>query len=244
MAGATGAARPAEPAGPAPLVFLAAGTIADAFDPYFAQAAAWLVAEGIACAAIDLPLHGANAVPGQPAELAGWAAAAQAGRDVADEYLPRARSVLDTLIQREDADPARIAVIGTSRAGYLGLRQLADDARIRCGVGYAPVTNLRALLEYRAVDPDGSNPLIDAAGLPAFADRLADRPVLLQIGDHDERVSTDDTIALARRISGFAHGAGRDSLVDLQVFGGAASHTTPPGAAAQSAQWLRAKLFG
>lgn len=225
-------------------MFLTAGTIADAFDPYFAQAVPWLLADGIACAAVDLPLHGANVVAGQPAELAGWAARAGAGQDVADEHLPRVRSVIDTLIERGDADPARIAVIGTSRAGYLSLRQLADDPRIRCAIGYAPVTNLRALSEYQQVDPDRANPLIDAASLSAFAGHLADRPVLLLIGDHDERVGTDDTIALARQISAVAHGAGRDSMVDLQVFGGPASHTTPAGAAGQSAVWLRAKLFG
>ena len=86
--------------------------------------------------------------------------------------------------------------------------------------------------------------LVERLTLERHAGDLAGRAVWLLIGDRDERVGTDQTIALARRITSAALQARRPALVELHVLPEPQGHTTPRWAwsCEQAADWIHRSL--
>ena len=104
---------------------------------------------------------------------------------------------------------------------------------------FAPVTNLMALREFH-----GATNTLHVAGLSllANAERLAGRSVWVTIGDRDERVSTDDAIAFARRATKVSLEKTEAADVTLLVLPEPKGHTTPEGAPDLAAAWIAEKL--
>jgi hypothetical protein len=120
-------------------------------------------------------------------------------------------------------------------------RRRRTAAALTVLAAYAPVTDLAVLREFRGAE---NSALVQSLALIRQVEKLAGRAVWIVIGDRDERVGSDDAIALARRITKAALAQGRDSRVDLHVVAEPCGHTTPAGAAAQSADWIRKQLEG
>jgi dienelactone hydrolase len=197
-----------KPSAPAPLLMVFATSLeAMTTAPVYSEVGRHLAQHGFISVTIDPPCHGADARAGEPGELQGWRARVEKGGDLIGEFNLRARSVLDHLIREGYADPNQIAACGNSRGGFLAYHFAAAEPRIKAVAGFSPVTNLPALREFEGMaQHEGTKKL----ALVEQATRLADRPVWLSIGNHDERVSTDDAITFARRVTA-AHQARPES---------------------------------
>jgi dienelactone hydrolase len=228
---------------PAPtLLILANSTAGTLGDPYFLQAGRLLSPQGYLCVSLDLPCHGEQQRDGEPEGLRGWRHRFDVGEPFLAEFVARASEVLEHLVQEHYTQPAKIAVTATSRGGFAALHLMASNARIKCAALICPVTNLAALEEFHTVRESKQAAALSMLNAMNLADTLAGRPLWIVIGDRDERVDTDQTIALARKLSASAHTQQRASQVELHVLSEPRGHTTPAGAVEASATWIEQQM--
>jgi dienelactone hydrolase len=224
-----------KPPQPAPTLFAFAkddaGTLA---SPLYLAAGTVLGKQGWLCVSLDLPGHGAERRAGEPDGLAAWRYRVDAGQDVMAEFTDRCKRVLDYLIAEGFTDQKRVAACGTSRGGFSALHFAAADPRVGCAAGYAPVTDLKALTEFKGAE---DAPLVRRLALSTHADKLATRAIWITIGATDDRVDTNMAIATARSITAAATAQKIPDRVELYVLP-SPGHTTPAGAAEQSAAWI------
>jgi pimeloyl-ACP methyl ester carboxylesterase len=224
------------PVSPAPTLFVLANTIEGTLgDPYFRQCGTALAKQGYLCVSIDLPCHGPQQRPGEPAEIDGWRYRAEHGDDFVAENNRRLTEVLDHLIAAGYTDVAKVAVCGTSRGGFLGLHFTGSDPRVRCVVAFGPVTDLPVLREFKGTE---GNALVTSLALSRQADKLAGRAVWVIIGDRDERVGTDNAIAFVRRITASALAHGFRGEAELLVPPEPRGHAIPAWASEQAGLWI------
>jgi dienelactone hydrolase len=152
----------------------------------FSLVAQEFVSHGHAALSFDLPNHG-DQVDEHGEGITGMRNALVAGEDPFQLFVDRGRAVIDYCLDRGLATSDRIVVCGTSRGGYMALRLLAADARIRAGAGFAPVTDWRDLDEFRR---DRERQDMALLNLSTQAANLAERAVFLVIGHGDDRVNT------------------------------------------------------
>jgi dienelactone hydrolase len=225
-----------KPTAPAPTLIILASTVEGTLgDPYYRRAGNILAEQGYLCVSIDLPCHGSEHRANEPPQLEGWRYRAEHNEDFVAGFNKRLSEVLDDLIAQKYSDPARIAICGTSRGGFMSLQFAAHEPRIRCVAAYAPVTDLAALREFHGAE---ANAMVQSLDVRKQAEKLAGRPVWLIIGDQDERVSTDKAIDLARQITRASLQLKLASQVDLHVIAEPRGHTTPNGAIEGSAAWI------
>jgi dienelactone hydrolase len=224
-----------KPARPAPTLFVFAMDVATSLaTPVYLKAGIELSKRGWLCVSLDLPCHGAQQRDGEPGGLEGWRHRVDAGEDPMAEFTDRCRRVLDYLLAEGYTDKTRVAVCGTSRGGFSALHFAAADPRVGCAVGYAPVTDLKALREFQGAE---DAPLVRRLALAKHADKLATRAIWIVIGATDQRVDTDLAIATARAITAAAVARNLPDRVELHV-SPSPGHTTPAGAVEQSAAWI------
>jgi len=154
-------------------------------EPYNGTAQKFL-ANGHRVLSFDLPNHGARV--NQFGEgITGMRNAFVAGQDPFAAFVQDAKAVIDRCIAEGIATPGKIVVCGTSRAGYLAIRLLAEDKRIAAAAAYAPVTDWRELSEFAS---DKNREDVAALRLSQYSDALANKPLFFVIGNQDTRVST------------------------------------------------------
>jgi len=225
---------------PSPTLFVLGNSIEGTIgDPYFRQAGNDLAKEGFISVSIDIPGHGTQEREGEAKGLAGWRERIDQGEDLVAETNRRLSEVLDYLIAEGLTDPQKVAASGTSRGGFLAMHFTASDPRIKCVAAFAPVTDLIVLREFHGAE---GNVLMESLSVSEQADQLADRPVWIIMGDRDERVGTDNAIALARTITASALARGLNPAVELHVLSEPKGHTTPAGAAELAAIWIKRQL--
>lgn len=216
-----------------PVLIVLAGEIEDVLgSSYFRQCGNQLAKEsGWLCVSVDLPCHGARTREGESAGLRGWRERVANGEDFVTPFNRRLSQVVDHMIQEGIAIPDRIAACGTSRGGYLAIQFAAHDKRIKAAAAFAPVTDLRALSEFRGLDDDE---LTARLSLENRALSLAGRHVWICIGDQDQRVSTDSAIACARRMTA------AKVHTTFHLMPEPRGHTTPIGMPEAAARWIEA----
>lgn len=225
---------------PAPTLFIFASDIKATLDnPYFRQCGDALAALGYLCVSLDLPGHGTDQREGEPGSLGTWRTRSDGGEDFIAPFTARVRGVLDHLIATGATDPARVAACGTSRGGFMALHLAASDPRIKAVAAFAPVTNLMALREF-----NGASNTEHVAGLSllANAEKFAGRSLWMVISDRDDRVSTDDSIAFARRATVVSLEKTQAADVTFLVLPEPKGHTTPEGSPEMAAAWIAEKL--
>ncbi|MBI2478028.1 MAG: prolyl oligopeptidase family serine peptidase [Planctomycetia bacterium] len=213
-----------------PTLIVLSGTIEGTLtNPYFRQCGNQLAREsGWLCVSIDLPCHGTQHREGESG-LSGWRERVENGDDFVKQFNQRLSGVLDYLIDNGFSDPKRIAVCGTSRGGFLAIHFAASDTRVGYIAGFAPVTDLAMLSEFKGIE---DNPLTKQLSAAHQAGKLTGRHVWIGIGDQDQRVSTDAAIQLARQLTI------AKCQVELHVFPEPRGHTTPKGAPEMVARWI------
>lgn len=162
-------------------------------QPLYAAPAVAFLNAGHRVLSFDLPGHGER-VDQHGVGIEGMRERLLAGRDPFQLFVEDGRAAIDECIRRGWAEPNRIVVCGVSRAGYCALRLAAADKRISAVAGLAPVTDWRALSNFRNVK---ERPEVAALALENFAPSLAGRRVYLAIGNSDRRVGTDAVLHFA-----------------------------------------------
>lgn len=187
-----------QPGSAAPTLFVVAVGLEDMQrEPVYTEVARLLAGQGFVSVVIEPPCHGEERRPDEPAGLAGWRHRLDHGENVAQAFNVKARAVLDHVIALGLADPARLAICGTSRGGFLSFHFAAVEPRIKAVAGISPVTDLLALTEFKGTPADST---AEKLTLTHLVPQLIGRPVWLSIGNHDERVDTDRAIAFTRAI--------------------------------------------
>jgi dienelactone hydrolase len=224
---------------PAPTLFVFATGFEDTLTKEeFNQAGHLLAKHGYLGVALDLPCHGQDVKPQESSGLSGWQARLEKGDALVPGFVAQASAVLDYLVKENYTDPQRIAAIGTSRGGFIALHFAAAEPRVRCIAAFAPVTNLLALREFAGME---KHPATRALNLINSADKLAGRPIWICIGNNDERVNTDDVIAVTRKLVTAAVAQLKPAPVELHVMP-TLGHRIHDTAHAEVATWIRTCL--
>ena len=231
--------RGGKPASPSPTLFILAARIEDTLEnDDFNKAGRLLRPDGFMSVALDVPCHGENVREGEPTSLPGWRYRLEHGDNFGASFTARASSLLDHLIREGLTDPARVAVIGTSRGGFLALLWAATEPRVKAVIAVAPVVDLRALTEFKGLE---DHELTKAVALDNVADHLPGRAIWVCIGNHDERVSTDNCIRFTRKVVAASIAQKKPANIELHI-STAVGHGTHPTAHDEAATWIRRQL--
>ncbi len=118
---------------------------------------------------------------------------------------------VDYLVTREDVDPSRIAAVGASQGGGLGLALAALDPRVRAVVGHVPFlcdfrqaartpeSLVRKILERTGADPEAAQRSPDCFDPLHLAGRIR-APALSGAGGKDKTCPPDTIRAIYDRI--------------------------------------------
>lgn len=217
-----------KPAHPAPTLFIFSSTAhVSLTDPYYRQCADFLIPKGFLCVSVDLPCHGSDRQPSEPAELEGWRARADRGDDFVGRFTGKLSGILDELIVTGHTDSTRVAASGISRGGFIALHWMAVDERVRAAAAFAPVTDLMALIEFQGTDAS-------RYALHHVAGKLTGRNIWMTIGDQDHRVGTDRAAEFARMVAG--------TRLVFSIVPGTPGHTTPSGSFEKAATWISQRM--
>ena len=218
------------PAKPLPTVFFFGGPAATSLtEPQFLEAEKALGPD-VLCVTLDAPAEGERRGPGEPLSLAAWRLRVDRGEDIILDLTTRAKAVLEHLIACHATDPARVAVFGTSRGGFMAFHFAAVEPRIGCIAAFAPVTDLRALVEFSGVT---NRQAIRAAEVS----RLANRQIYVVIGNNDQRVGTARALEFTKGIIEAAEALRQKPAIELHVVP-AEGHRVPDGTYGAGARWL------
>ena len=180
----------------------------------YSLAAEYFVAQGHRAASFDLPNHGER-IDHHGEGIEGMHNAFVAGDDPFAMFVADGKAAIDECVKRGLARPARIAVAGTSRGGYMALRLLAADGRIAAGAGFAPVTDWCELREF-AADRDRAD--VAQLRLVNFIPGMLGKRVFIAIGKMDTRVSTQRCQEFADKLTATSARAGHASeLVEFHL---------------------------
>ena len=184
-----------KPAARHPTVFVYATSLEDSLgrEPYNLTCNL-LRQSGFLCVSLDLPAHGEDRRPDEPAGLNGWRKRTDAGEPWLAEFKTRASSVLDFLIEKGYTESNQVAAYGTSRGGFSALQWAAADRRILAVAAFSPLTRLEAIDEFAGMSD------VRKLDLEASAGELAGTPIWIAIGSNDRRVGIDNAIDFARAV--------------------------------------------
>jgi esterase FrsA len=212
---------------PRPTVFLFAVAADVTIDsPTYNAATDPLRREGWLIVSMDPPAHGEDARAGESPDLTGWAQRVAAGQPLVEPFVTNVSRAIDSLIATKQSDPTAIFAVGISRGGFLALHLAAVDHRVRGVVAMMPVTDLRALLEFRNVVAPERYLLTSVAG------QLSRTPLYVRIAEQDGRVSTE---ACQQFVNTVEQAGG---TVDFHMHQ-SREHTMPDRWGSSAAQWLR-----
>lgn len=215
---------------PVPLVInVAASRHETMAEEPFNWPARLFTAAGYRAVTVDLPHHGGRVAPWKNAGLSGMAEAWAAGVDSFSRFAQDGRALIDALIRRGLADPARVYLHGTSRGGYYAARLAALDRRVAGLAMVAPVTDWRTLSEFGHLkDRDD----IAALALDHHAAALAGRPIYATIPNRDNRVATESCLRFFEKLATLEAQRGM-TRSSLQL------HMTPGDGHASPDEWRR-----
>ena len=226
---------------PEPTMFLFSDTIEGSLrgDAALGIVAQILGEQGYLCVSLDLPGHGRDVRAGEPTNgLSGWRQRLERGENFVPDFVTKVSAVLDFLIQGGYTNPQKIAACGNSRGGFMALQFTAGEPRVRCVCAVAPVTNLIALREFSGIEADPAAwALAGSLSLASNAEKLANRPIWVSIGNDDQRVNTDDAIAFTRIVVELSRAKRYPADVQLHVMPNP-DHTVPPHAPEEAAAWV------
>lgn len=223
--------------GPLPtLIYLAlSGQASLTQDPYN-QPAEFFAGYPVRILSFTLPFHGADFDPQKAMSL--WAHALRQGTAWFEEFLQACRQNVDELVAKEWIDPQRLAVAGLSRGGFVAAHLAARDPRIGFILGYAPMTRLDVLADFKAFH-------LHPLDLVHLAPQLKDKAIRCYIGNRDTRVGTAACFAWIQALTEASYAAGhRSPPIELILSPsiGHKGHGTSPQTFRDGILWLKEKL--
>lgn len=176
------------------------------------------LAAGHRVASFDLPNHG-DLVDAHGEGLVGMAAAIAAGDDVFAAVREIGVGFIDLVVREGLAGEHDVLISGTSRGGLAALHVMSADARVHACAVHAPLTHIPVPEEFAHLS---QNEIVTRSNATALVPDLADRPISIDIGTSDPRVSAEECLkfhaalsAASRRVPpvlftapGESHGAG------------------------------------
>lgn len=225
---------------PAPTLFFFAGAAkATLLSNDYAKCGHHLMKDGVLLVGIDIPAHGDDVRKDEPpGGINGWRYRLEKGEDPIRPFTKKVSEVLDYLVKEGYSDPKRVGAAGTSRGGFIASHVAAADVRFQTIVEFAPVTDLLAVSEFKGLE---KHAMTTGLHVSQLADKLAGRSFWFCIGNNDERVSTDETIAFTRKLvrAAAAKKAKLDVFLAVTPTPGHSIHKT---AHDEAAVWLRERL--
>lgn len=190
-----------------PLVVLLTTDAASSMDGTYTSIGGQLHQHGYSLAAVDVTCHGKDVRQGEQEGLGCWASRVQANQPDIFSGMIQQVSALISSIQEEGRSSGDVVAVGVSRGGYAALRLAIADPRVSTLVLMAPVTRVERLSEFTGVV------VPPAYDISRNSKVLSTKRIFMQIGNSDDRVGTDDALALMRSIVT----AGGGKPVDLTV---------------------------
>ncbi len=229
---------PALDHGPLPSLFYFAISGPDSLclDP-FNQPVQFLQGEMIRIFSMTLPGHEMDLPAKEAMQI--WASDMEKGQNRVEEFLEDIERAVEFAIKNRFIDPARMGTAGLSRGAMIAAHVAARDERFKHLVGFAPLTQLRVIREFREMP---HNPIANRLDLIHLAPLLQDRHIQLFIGNEDTRVGTRECFEFAMAL--VEKKKTRIAQVELHMYPsiGQMGHGTPPEIFKQGALWLASHL--
>ena len=189
---------PGEPADrPALLINLATDRYTSLDDSPYRIIPDIFLAVGHRVVSFDLPKHGELA-DGHGAGLQGMANAVSAGENPFREIRQVGRALVELAEREAWAYNNAIVTAGTSRGGLSALHLYAESS-IVCAAGVLiPVTHLPALTEFSGM---AGHPVVQQSNAEALIPELRDRPLIVSIGETDNRVDATKCRGFVEKLS-------------------------------------------
>jgi dienelactone hydrolase len=224
---------------PAATLFIFAGSLEDSLtNNDFRKVGLLLSKQGFVCVSLDVPCHGKDQQPKEPAGLVGWRSRLEKGDDLVPGFCKKVSGVLDHLIKDGYTDPQKVSACGTSRGGFIALHWAAAEPRVKCVAAFAPVTDLLDVTEFKGLDQHAA---IKSLSLVRHADKLAGRAIWLCIGNNDQRVNTDRAIEFTRRVVAASVARKKPANIELHVLP-TMGHSIHATAHDEAAAWFLARI--
>lgn len=196
--------------------------------------------EAIHCFSFTLPAHGHGFE--NKSAISQWAKDLEKKPSLLNSFIESCKINIQNLIDQGYIDPKHIAVGGLSRGGFIATHLAAKDNRIKTILGYAPLTDLAYLDEFKAL-PDQS--LVHSLSLEAITGYLTKKKLRFYIGNRDTRVGTVPCFNFINKLVEEAHIQGlRSADVELIISPsvGHKGHGTLPPVFASGVEWLKKEL--
>lgn len=228
--------------GPLPTFFYFAlsGQESLGLDPYN-QPIVHLGNQPIRLISFSLPFHGPGYVNSQTMHL--WAEELKSKSKFLTDFYDQVLQAIAHLIQQGIVDPARMAIGGLSRGGFIATHIAALEPRIKIILGFAPLTSFELMSEFKDTEIP---PHIKQLGLAHLTDALVSRELRFYIGNRDMRVGTRNCFDFIEALTEASVQNGlRSPPVSLIIYPsiGHKGHGTPPAIFADGADWLKSRLF-
>lgn len=190
---------------------------------------------GALCVSLDMPAHGEDVRTSEKGGLPGWRTRLENNENIVTAFAARFAQVLDYLVREGYTDPKRVAVIGISRGGFMGLHLMAAHPGIMAIGTIAPAMNLARVEEFK---PLAKQPLLQSLNLVPLASRPNfQKPVWITVGNHDTIVGTDLCMEFVQAVSAAAPSGTVLRPIQLHVVPGD-NHRQPAGTHDRLAAWL------
>lgn len=153
---------------------------------------------------VTLPFH-SNDMRENEQAFTKWASLYEEGGDVVAFFVRKVADTLDMLVRQGIVHPDAVFVAGLSRGGLLASHLAIRYPQIRAVLGFAPVTVLSELPEFRddAIASLSAKEKIARASLltDKCVDALAQVPVRFYMGNFDTRVGTRNAFELTHALA-------------------------------------------
>lgn len=232
------------PLGPTPLpafiYFALSGEESLATSPY--NTPVTLLSElPVHCFSFTLPNHGHN-IENKYA-VAGWAKNLEQDPYYVTSFIEACEKNIQELVDKGYINENFMAVGGLSRGGFIASHLAARDERIRAVLGYAPLTDLTYIEEFKNFS---NQLLLKTLNLETIADKLTRKRLRFYVGNRDLRVGTAACFHFINKIVEEAYNQGlRTSEAELIISSsvGHKGHGTLPHVFASGVRWLKTYSF-
>lgn len=224
---------------PAVFYFALSGEESLLLDPYN-QPVNFLINNNVRIFSFTLPAHGAGFDKQQAMAL--WAQQIGSGENIIEEFIGHCLKNINYLIEEGLVNPYHLATSGLSRGGFMATHLAARDDRVNTVLGFAPLTDLIALNEFKEIC---HHQLVQDLSLMKLTRRLLHKKIRFYIGNRDMRVGTENCFVFIKEVADYTYLHGhRSPPVELIISSsiGHKGHGTSPAIFLDGAEWLNTQI--